>query len=309
PWYNLGNTLLGQAEYAQAIPALKRAAELKPRDSETVRLLGQAFLGLDDTVLAMAAFARALELDPKNCRVYTSRATALQRAGAPDAEVLEEFDKAIAVEPDNPEHVRAKAAYYQRRSRFAEAEAAHKELLAKDPDDLETLLRLGHLLGYSLRRYEEANAYLRRALELHPNDPRCLSSLCKSLLDSRYGVESDHIEEAGQVGHRLIATGTDLLPHAANLSGVFLRLVDFEGLDALGDRSKLMAYWVDRMNVGALHNQLGRVVTKEDRRELVHWHREWGRRVEEGIAKMPIKRPPPRKALRSKVRIGLMSSD
>ena len=309
PWYNLGNTLLGQAEFADAIPALKRAAELKPKDSETMRLLGQAFIGQDEHVLAMAAFARALELNASNCRVYTSRATALQRVGAPDAEVLAELDRAIALEPNNPEHVRAKGAYYQRRSRFQEAEAVHKELLAKDPDDLETLLRLGHLLGYSLRRYEEANTYLRHALKLHPDDPRCLSGLCKSLLDSRYGVESDHIEEAGQVGHRLIATGTDLVTHAANLSGVFLRLADYPGLDALGDRSKLMAYWVDRMNVGSLHNQLGRVVTKEDRRELVYWHREWGRRVEEGVAKMPIKRPPVRKALRSKVRIGLMSSD
>jgi len=309
PWYNLGNTLLGQAEYAEAVPALKHAAELKPKDSETLRLLGQAFLGQDEYLLAMAVFARALELNPNNCRIYTSRATALQRTGASDAEVLTELDKAIALEPDNPEHMRAKAAYYQRRSRFAEAEAVHKELLAKDPSDLETLLRLGHLLGYSLRRYEEANTYLRHALELHPNDPRCLSALCKSLLDSRYGVESDHIEEAGQVGHRLIATGTDLLPHAANLSGVFLRLADYAGLDALGNRSKLMAYWVDRMNVGSLHNQLGRVVTKEDRRELVHWHREWGRRVEEGVAKTPIKRPSPRRALRSKIRVGLMSSD
>ena len=309
PWYNLGNTLLGMGEYAEAAPALKRAAELKPKDSETMRLLGQALLGQDENALAMAAFARAQELNPKNCRVYTSRAMALQRAGAPDAEVLAEIDAAIAHEPNNPEHMRAKAAYLQRRSRFAEAEAIHKEMLAKNPDDVETLLRLGHLLGYSLRRYEEANGFLRHALELKPNDPRCLSGLCKSLLDSRYGVESDHIEEAGKVAHQLVETGIDLMPHAANLSGVFLRLADYAGLDALGDRSKLMAFWVDRMNVGSLHNQLGRVVTKEDRRELVYWHREWGRRVEEQTAKTPVIHRPSRRGTRSKIRVGLMSSD
>ncbi|HEX3484229.1 MAG TPA: tetratricopeptide repeat protein, partial [Micropepsaceae bacterium] len=309
PWYNLGNSLLGMGEFGEAVDALKRATELKPKDSETMRLFGQALIGKDELTLGMAAFARALELNPKNCRVYTSRATALQRAGAPDTEVLAELDKAIALEPGNAEHLRAKAAYFQRRSRFAEAEAVHKELLAKDPDDIETLMRLGHLLGYSLRRYEEANQFLRHALELKPDDPRCLSGLCKSLLDSRYGVESDHIEEAGKIAHRLIATGTDLTPHAANLSGVFLRLADYEGLDALGDRSKLMAYWVDRGNVGSLHNQLGRVVTKEDRLELVHWHREWGRRVEEVAAKTPITHKPSRRVHGSKIRIGLMSSD
>ena len=309
PWYNLGNTLLTMGEFAEATSALKRASELKPADSETVRLLGQALLGQNETALAIEAFARAQELDPKNCRVYTSRAMALQRMGAPDAEVLAQIDAAIAVEPDNPDHLRAKAAYFQRRSRFAEAEVVHLQLLAKNPNDVETLLRLGHMLGYSLRRYEEANAFLRRACELKPGDPRCLSALCRSLLDSRYGVESDHIEEAGKVAHELIKTGTDLLPHAANLSSVFLRLADYGGLDALGDREKLMAHWVDRMNVGSLHNQLGRVVTKADRLSLVHWHREWGRRVEEQAAKTPVKRASPRTAPRSKVRVGLMSSD
>ncbi len=309
PWYNLGNTLLGMGDFGPAVDAMKRAAELKPKDSETMRLLGQALMGKDEFALALGAFSRAQDLDPKNHRIFTSRAIALQRMGADDAEVLAEIDKAIAAEPNNPEHMRAKAAYYQRRSRFAEAEAVHKELLAKDPADVETLLRLGHLLGYSLRRYEEANTFLRRALELKPNDPRCLSGLCKSLLDSRYGVESDHIEEAGKVAHQLIETGVDLTPHAANLSGVFLRLADYPGLDALGDRSKLMAFWVDRMNVGSLHNQLGRVVTPEDRRELVYWHREWGRRVAEQADKTPIRHRPRRTALRSKIRIGLMSSD
>jgi predicted O-linked N-acetylglucosamine transferase (SPINDLY family) len=308
PWYNLGNTFLTIGEFPQAAEALKRASELK-KDSETTRLYGQALIGMGEHDMGMAAFARASQLDPKNCRVHTSRAVALQRIGAPDAEVLAEIDSAIALEPNNAEHMRSKAAYFQRRSRFADAEAVHKELLAKNPDDIETLLRLGHLLGYSLRRYEEANGFLRHALALRPDDPRCLSGLCKSLLDSRYGVESDHIEEAGKVAHQLVATGTDLKPHAANLSGVFLRLADYAGLDALGDRGELMAFWVDRMNVGSLHNQLGRVVTPEDRRVLVHWHREWGRRVEEQAAKTPIKRPPPRPALRSKIRIGLMSSD
>jgi Flp pilus assembly protein TadD len=281
PWYNLGNTHLTIGDFPRAAEALKHASELK-KDSETTRLYGQALIGMGEHDMGMATFARAQELDPKNCRVYTSRAIALQRMAAPDAEVLGQIDQAIALEPNNAEHMRTKAAYFQRRSRFADAEAVHKQLLAKNPDDIETLLRLGHLLGYSLRRYEEANGFLRHALELKPDDPRCLSGLCKSLLDSRYGVESDHIEEAGKVAHQLVATGTDLKPHAANLSGVFLRLADYPGLDALGDRSELMAFWVDRMNVGSLHTQLGGVVTTEDRRVLVHWHREWGRRVQAG---------------------------
>jgi len=309
PWYNLGNTLLAQGRPADALEPMKKAARLNPKDSEIARLVGQAYAGSGQTQAAMAAFDRAEALNPKNYRVTTSRAAVLQQTGAPDADILAQIDKAIALEPENIEHVRQKGAFLQRRSRFAEAEAVHRELLARHPDDIETLLRLGHLLGYSLRRYEEANKFLRHAVDLKPDDPRCLSGLCKSLIDSRYGSEADHIEESGQVAKRLIATGTDLFPHAANLSGVFLRLADYEALAALPPRSPMMAYWVDRMNVGSLHNQLGRVVTKEDRLELVHWHHEWGRRVEEAAARFPVKRPPPRSAPRPKIRIGIMSSD
>ena len=248
-------------------------------------------------------------LDPKYVRVFTSRAAVLQHAEAPDAEVLEQLDRAIALEPDNTAHLAAKALFLQRRNRFAEAEAVYRALLERTPDDIEALLRFGHLLGYSLRRYEEANEFLRRALELQPHDPRVLSSMCKSLLDSRYGDEGAHTEEAGLVARRLLDTGIDLTPHAANLAGVFLRIADFASLERLPERAALMPYWVERMNVGSLHNLLGRVKTPQDRRELVHWHREWGGRVIEQAARTPIRRPPPLAATRPKIRIGLMSSD
>jgi protein O-GlcNAc transferase len=309
PWYNLGNTLLGLGEYRRALGPLRQAAQLRPDEAETQRLLGQALAGVDLYDEALEALARAAALDPKNAGVLTSRATVLQRAGAPDAEVLEQFDRAIALDPDNSAPMLAKALFLQQRSRFAEAETVYRALLDRAPDTIEALLRLGHLLGYSLRRYEEANAFLRRALALRPEDPRCLSALCKSLLDSRYGDEGAHIEEAGLVARRLLDTGIDLTPHAANLSGVFLRLADFAALDRLPDRSVLMPYWVERMNVGALHNQLGRIKTPQDRRELVYWHREWGRRVIAQAARTPIRRPPPLAAARPKIRIGLMSSD
>ena len=227
-----------------------------------MRLLGQSLAGSDRHDEAMEAFARAEELNPRNARVFTSRAAALQRNGATESEILEQIDRAAALETDKVEHLRSKATYLQRRSRFAEAEAVHREILAREPDDIETLLRLGHLLGYSLRRYEDANKFLRHALELAPNDPRCLSGLCKSLIDSRYGKESDHVDESGRIAKRLMATGADMMPHAANLSGIFLRIADYDALAALGDRSARMKFWVRRVNLGALHNQLGRVIRR-----------------------------------------------
>jgi protein O-GlcNAc transferase len=309
PWYNLGNTRLGRGEYRLALGPLQQAAKLRPDEAETQRLLSQALAGVDRYAEALEALARAETLDPKNVRVFTSRAAVLQCAEAPDAEVLEQLDRAIALEPDNTAHLVAKALFLQRRNRFAEAESVYRALLERTPDDIEALLRFGRLLGYSLRRYQEANEFLRQALKLRPDDPRCLSAMCQSLLDSRYGDEGAHIEEAGIVARRLLDTGIDLTPHAANLAGVFLRIADYAALERLPDRSALMPYWVERMHIGSLHNQLGRVKTPQDRRELVHWHRKWGQRAIVQAAKTPIRRPSPLATTRPKIRIGLMSSD
>lgn len=310
-WYNLGNSRLAAGDGAEAVEPLRRALDLKVDSSETARLLGQALAATKCFGQAYAAFDRAERLDPANQRVFTSRALALQAADAPDGAVLAQFDCAIGLAPASLDHRRAKAVYLQRRNRFDDAVAANREILASDPDDIETLLRIGHVLGYSLRRYEEANDYLRRALDLRPDDPRCLSGLCKSLLDSRYGVESDHVEEAGQVARRLLASTNDVRPLAANLMGVFLRLADFDGMAALGDRTELMRFWVDRMNVGSLHNQLGRVETSDDRHALVHWHREWGNKVAAAVAKItpPLARASRRRGANGKIRVGFMSSD
>ncbi|HYM02129.1 MAG TPA: tetratricopeptide repeat protein [Stellaceae bacterium] len=309
PWYNLGNTLLAAGAPARAIEPLKRAVQIKPTDSETVRLLGAAFAQADRLPAAMAIFDRAQKLDPTNSRVYASRAGALERAGASDAAVIGQFNRALALAPDSREHLRAKSAFLIKRRRFSEAEEVLRTLLRIDSDDIDTLLRLGHLLGYALRRYEEGNSFLRRALGLRPGDARCLSTLCNSLLDSRYGNEAEHLEEAGALGRRLLAVAADRRPYSAALSGVFLRLADFESLSALGNSEELVPYWIDHMNVGALHNQLGRVVTAEDRRALVAWHREWGRRAEAAAVKSPVRPPPSRPMLRDKIRVGIMSSD
>jgi protein O-GlcNAc transferase len=308
-WFNLGNALLAIGAHARAVAPMERAAALNPRDSETQRLLGRALAGAGGHEAAMAAFGRAEALDPTNARVHASRTFALHRPDAPDAAVLAEIDRLIAREPDCLEHLRSKALYLQRRSRFAQAEAVHRAILEREPEDFETLLRLGYMLGYALLRYAEANEYLRRGLAVRPDNPSCLEALAKSLLDGRRGDVGANIDEANQLAHRLLAAGVDLQPHAANLICVFLQTVDFAGLSRLPPPSDLMEYWTAQMDVGSLHTLLGRVVTAEDRRQLIDRHREWGRRTIAQAEQTPIRRRLPRAAPRPKIRVGIMSSD
>jgi protein O-GlcNAc transferase len=308
-WFNLGNALLAIGAHTQAVSPMQRAAALNPRESETQRLLGRALAGSGEHDLAMQAFARAEALDPENARVHASRVFALRRHDAPDTAILAEIDRLIAREPASLEHLRTKALYLQHRSRFAQAEAVHRSILEREPEDFETLLRLGYMLGYTLARYAEADGFLRRALALRPTDPRCLEALSKILLDGRYGDLGANIDEAHSLAHRLLASGVDLLPHAANLICVFLQTADFAGLVRLPHASDLMDYWIGQMDVGTLHTQLGRVLTLEDRRELVRRHREWGRRMIAQAAQTPVRRQLRHANPQGKIRLGFMSSD
>jgi predicted O-linked N-acetylglucosamine transferase (SPINDLY family) len=311
-WFNLGNTLVESGAHAQAVSALQRAATLKPEDSETQRLLGRALAGSGDFAAAMAAFTRAEALDPANARVQASRIVALNRPDAPDAAILAEFDREIARQPGSLEPLRGKALYLQIRARLGEAETTHRAILEHAPDDFETLLRLGYMLGYSLTRYPEADALLRRALMLRPADPRALEALAKILADGRYGDLGAHIDEAHDLALRLLASGADLLPHATNLICIALQTADFDALDRLPQAAALMEYWAGQMDVGSLHTQLGRVRTLEDRHELIRRHREWGRRTIARAAETPIRRPLQSSAprlVRDKIRLGFLSSD
>jgi tetratricopeptide (TPR) repeat protein len=58
------------------------------------------------------------------------------------------------------------------RGRAADSVAAYRRALALDPDDVETLLRLGVLLAESPAHREEGRGFLLRVLEIAPGHPR-----------------------------------------------------------------------------------------------------------------------------------------
>ncbi|HEY4171736.1 MAG TPA: hypothetical protein VGM42_01825, partial [Rhodopila sp.] len=71
------------------------------------------------------------------------------------------------------------------------------------------------------------------------------------------------------------------------------------------DRRVLLDYWVRRTVVGALHAQLGRVQTMQDRLTLIDCHQEWGDRYEAKPIPLRTVRLPPG----PRIRVGFVSSD
>jgi protein O-GlcNAc transferase len=88
-----------------------------------------------------------------------------------------------------------------------------------------------------------------------------------------------------------------------------LRVADLDTLAAFDrlfpDRRVLLDYWVRRNVIGALHAQLGRVRTLDDRLALVDRHRQWGERYEAKPKPLRTRRGLPG----ARVRVGFVSSD
>jgi predicted O-linked N-acetylglucosamine transferase (SPINDLY family) len=181
-------------------------------------------------------------------------------------------------------------------------------LLARDPNHRPALLAMAEAL-LAVEQREAANTHYRRALALQPDDENVQGRLCWSLLNSRYGDEAAHIGEAAAIARAMAARG-DLRPGSAHaVQSALMRVADFAGLalfdQQFPDRRALLDYWVRRNTIGALHAQLGRVATPQDRYELIDCHIAWGDALQ--AKHVPLR--PHRGTAHSKLRIGFMSSD
>lgn len=307
PVVNLGNTYMVINKPAKAVEWFTKATRLKPKDGENFRLLGNAYVRLGDYGKGLSMVEQALIRSPKNLKARIDM-IGLYARNRDYVGALQQFDIGFQHFPDNAELLRNKVIILRRMGEHDKAIEVLENLLRQKPNDDETLAALADLYYQSLGDREKANGYYARALEINPLNVEAAKQYCECLLNSRYGIEADHIAKAYEVACDLLKNQPDVLKIADAVQSVFLRLLDYDRFAQLGDRKKLLRYWLSQMNVGELHGQLGRVETMEDRLDLVSMHRQWGEKVEAVAAKTPIVRNAITPSS-GKVRIGIMSSD
>ena len=306
PPINLGNTYLIVNKPAKAIEWFTKATRLTPKDGESYRLLANAYIRQGDYSKALSLMEQALLRSPKNLKARIDMVSLYMRDKNYDT-ALQQIELGFQSFPNNPDLIRCKVIILRRMGEHEKGIQLLEELLKQQPNNDETLAALADLYYQSLGNREKANAYYAKALEVNPLNVAAATQYCECLLNSRYGNEAEHIAKAYEVACGLLKNEPDILKIADAVQSVFLRLLDYDRLAKLGDRKKLLRYWLSQMNVGELHNQLGRVETMEDRLDLVTMHLHWGEKVEAVAAKNPIVRPVFIPS--GKVRIGIMSSD
>jgi tetratricopeptide (TPR) repeat protein len=208
PHLGFAHQELGQ--FDKAIAAFDEAHRLLPEDSAITGYLIEANLAAKKYSAAADLARLARSQRPDDLRLARLEAQALRRTGKPDQgiAVLQDVVKRRADEPaayvalaqlysdvsrgaDAVQLLRDAepkfpadtaipfelGAVFDKQKRYADAEAAFHRVLAREPDNAAALNYLGYMLAERGERLDESVRYLKKALEIDPDNGSFLDSL------------------------------------------------------------------------------------------------------------------------------------
>lgn len=202
-------------EYKDAIDAFEKALEADPNDADTLIWAGRAYGRRAERMSGLAklgafsvagkvrkSFERAVELEPDNLTALESllsfycEAPGIVGGGVDKAEPLAE--RIARLSPARGK--RAEAEIHRAREEWDQAEAALREAVRLEPDEIGHRLSLASLLARR-GRFEESDRLFAAALEEAPDSPRVWYARAKALVRAERKPE-----EARRLLERYLAT-------------------------------------------------------------------------------------------------------
>ena len=163
-------------KYGAAVEVAKEALAQHPDDLRLTRLEAQALRHNGKADAGIALLEEAVKHHADDPAAYVSLAQAYADAdrGAQAVTVLQNAqgrfpkDDGIAFELGT---------VFDRQKKYAEAESAFRQVLARDPENAIALNYLGYMLAERGERLDESVTYLTKALQAEPENPSYLDSL------------------------------------------------------------------------------------------------------------------------------------
>ncbi|MCH9695409.1 MAG: sulfotransferase [Gammaproteobacteria bacterium] len=161
----LGATLIKQEKASDAENTLSRAARIAADFSRAHEGLAEALIMQGKLPEALHSLKRAAELEPGSSSIRMKKAQVLTALGRDD-EATNEFEESFKLTPHRAELVRGLG--LQRMGNIKEAEKIYRDVLLKDPANVDAL-RL--LAGVAMRakQWGDAEALLEKALDIAPD--------------------------------------------------------------------------------------------------------------------------------------------
>ena len=177
----------------QAVTALHDAVQTDPKFALGYASLGEAYR-LKNQVdpnprwieQASAMLERAVQLNDHMPSSYVSLGH-LHSSLAKHDLALQEFQKALAINPRDADAIRGIAGAYERMGRVQDAEESYKKAIALKPDYWDGYNSLANFYDRQSRYAEAVNQY-RRVIELTPDNPAAYNNL---------GAEYQSMDDAG----------------------------------------------------------------------------------------------------------------
>ena len=172
----LADAQIAAKKYGAALDVTKAALVDSPDDLRLIRLQAQALRHIGKTDQGAAILEEAVHKHGDDPAAYIALAqfyADVERGGQAirvlqDAQTKFPADNTIAFEL---------GATFDRQKRFSDAEAAFKLLISRDPQNAPALNYLGYMLAERGERLEESVDYVKKALDIEPNNGSYLDSL------------------------------------------------------------------------------------------------------------------------------------
>ena len=129
----------------------------------------------DEAVEHLDAILKGSQSDGSLVRIYIAKGELL-RAARRYEEAMVVFNTALEIVPGNSDLLYSRALVAERLGRIDMLEADIKFILKTEPNNAHALNALGFTLADQTDRYEEAYAYIKRAIEINPDDAAIIDS-------------------------------------------------------------------------------------------------------------------------------------
>ena len=174
----VGQLLFNQEKFAEALPHFEWAVQLKPELADNYNLLGLVYCRLQRFEEGIAQYRKGLQLNEVRPSTAQSISTATMRVNLANALTLtgNTFNDLARAASDQGDMAAAQADTKEANARFTEAVEQYEKALAIEPEHPAIHRNLGMLLS-QMGRKEEAIVHLRKVLQLVPNEPSARETL------------------------------------------------------------------------------------------------------------------------------------
>jgi tetratricopeptide (TPR) repeat protein len=179
-------------QFDAAIAALQKVIAEKPDIAWAHFQLGYAYTALKRPDEARFEYERATALDPKMSEAYLNLGILLTEKSP--AEAVAPLKRAVDLLPSQSRPRVLLGIAEERSGEIPAATESYEAALRLDPRDADTVAHLGNLY-FGSRRYAEAEAKFRTALELQPQSPPGLLGLAKTLDEEKKPEAADAFRE------------------------------------------------------------------------------------------------------------------